>query len=960
MEVKANDIDVASQITYTITSGNIDNAFNIDNTGTIRVNNQLDYEKITNYTLRIRAFDGIYDDYATVTIKIANVNDNAPEFSQQTYHAEADEETIKPGCIVVIQAFDPDIKDRNAPQHIKYSITKSEQQQLLDIDSHGCLTMKAPLDRDPPHGFKKWQILVEAIDEDGNGLRSLTEVIITLNDINDNAPFLTNKMPVVWGENREPGKIVDLIAEDYDEPKNGPPFHFQLDHHGDENILSSFKITENELHATRMFDREMQKEFFIPILVGDIGIPPMRNVSILHLIIGDENDNPMQEGSSKIFVYNFKGEAPDTAIGRIYVNDPDDWDLPDKSFSWRDGRAHDNFELNTEDGTITMRYGTRNGIYVLDFLVYETSSSFNAHQVDATVEITVREIPEEAVRKSGSIRFHGMTAEEFIMPRYDMGPSPKEKLTKSLAEMFNISTENVDVFTVYSSDNKNPKVIDVRFSAHGSPYYEPEKLNGMVAQRQGQLESELNMKMLMIKIDECLIERNACQGGSSCSSMLQYSERTIAVYTNTTSFVGVEAYEQAVCECLTETLTTSCLNGGTPFNNGCECPDGFEGPHCELISIGFYGNGFAMYPPISPCNLTVINLEVAPVRKDGLIMYIGPLSYNSMLPIQDFLALELKDFFPVLIVDYGTGAVRIVHNHIQLKPGKSYMVEIKLQRTGIEMIVDNCKLSTCMSLGAPLGANEFLNVNAPLQLGGSAGNMELLGRAYNWSHTPQNTGYTGCIRNLTVNDRTYNLGQPAYAKNVDPGCTRSMAVASTFGVDRNFLIAILVCIALLIILLLAVVVHKRHNDGWMDSKDIDDIRETIINYEDEGGGERDTDYDLNVLRGPPIYEDKPYMQDYRQKEAHEVPDIGAFLTDKKDACDKDQDAYPNDDVRYYAYEGDGNSTGSLSSLASCTDDGDISFNYLSNFGPRFRKLADMYGEEPSDEESNVDDDGWRI
>lgn len=140
---------------------------------------------------------------------------------------------------------------------------------------------------------------------------------------------------------------------------------------------------------------------------------------------------------------------------------------------------------------------------------------------------------------------------------------------------------------------------------------------------------------------------------------------------------------------------------------------------------------------------------------------------------------------------------------------------------------------------------------------------------------------------------------------------------------------------------------------------MDDIRETIINYEDEGGGERDTgnfcsfsfsrnykkliknffnhaDYDLNVLRGPPIYEDKLY-KDLRQKEAHEVPDIGAFLTDKKDACDKDNDAYPVDDVRHYAYEGDGNSSGSLSSLASCTDDGDLKFNYLSNFGPRFRK-----------------------
>lgn len=43
------------------------------------------------------------------------------------------------------------------------------------------------------------------------------------------------------------------------------------------------------------------------------------------------------------------------------------------------------------------------------------------------------------------------------------------------------------------------------------------------------------------------------------------------------------------------------------------------------------------------------------------------------------------------------------------------------------------------------------------------------------------------------------------------------------------------------------VVHRRKTDDMY--KDTDDIRENIINYEDEGGGEGDmTGYDLNVLR----------------------------------------------------------------------------------------------------------------
>ena len=48
----------------------------------------------------------------------------------------------------------------------------------------------------------------------------------------------------------------------------------------------------------------------------------------------------------------------------------------------------------------------------------------------------------------------------------------------------------------------------------------------------------------------------------------------------------------------------------------------------------------------------------------------------------------------------------------------------------------------------------------------------------------------------------------------------------------------------------------------------------------------------------------------------EVPDISQFLDDNKGRVDRDPDGLAYDDLRHYAYEGDGNSVGSLSSLAS--------------------------------------------
>lgn len=810
IEVLAIDRDTAAAIEYSIESGNANDSFKIESsTGRITINQPLDYEEIIEYQLRIKAFDGIYADYATVKINIANVNDCPPEFFEEEYRNEILEEKISQDCIVTIGAYDPDIKDRNLPQRIKYEVSKKDQRELLTIDETGCLKNIKPLDRDKPNGQKSWQILVSAIDEDGQGLASTKFVTIILIDINDNAPFLNMPMPVIWPENHDAGRIIQLNADDYDEKStNGFRYEYELDDSASNDIKNKFRIEDgDQLTALMKFDREEQKEYFIPILISDAGSPQQSNVSFLHLVVGDENDNPMETGKSAIFVYNYKGEAPDTEIGRVFVEDPDDWDLPDKTFSWRDSEDS-NFLLDKDIGMITMLHGTSEGVYTLNFRVTEEGYLINRHEVDAYVEVTVKEIPEEAVDKSGSIRFYDISAEKFI----DEDPiSHKEKLRSALSELYNTSRENVDIFTVLKNE-LDSGVLDVRFSAHGSPYYAPEKMNGMIAQNQHTLEERLGMKMLMINIDECLIEKAKCE--SSCVNVLEKSNIPLSVFTNRTSFVGVNAFVTAQCTCNEPKHSERvCLNGGTTYANTCECPPHFEGPNCEQISVGFAGNGWALYPPMDPCENTKIYLELKPETTDGLVMYIGPMSYNQRLPVQDFLALEIANGYPVLTVDYGTGSVRIQHNYTRLETGHVHKIEISLAKSGVEMTVNECVLSSCLALGAPQGKNEFLNVNAPIQLGGSSVNLEVLAAAFKWNHMPSTRGYLGCIKNLTINDQTYNLGQPSLSHNIDAGCQKSLTAAVTFGVANNFIYALIACIILLLILILAVVVHKKSYDG---------------------------------------------------------------------------------------------------------------------------------------------------
>lgn len=63
-----------------------------------------------------------------------------------------------------------------------------------------------------------------------------------------------------------------------------------------------------------------------------------------------------------------QGEAPDTEVGRVYVEDLDDWDLPDKSFRWAN-KTHTYFDLSDTTGMITMLQKTPEGSYLLEFLV---------------------------------------------------------------------------------------------------------------------------------------------------------------------------------------------------------------------------------------------------------------------------------------------------------------------------------------------------------------------------------------------------------------------------------------------------------------------------------------------------------------------------------------------------------------------------------------------------------------
>ena len=75
------------------------------------------------------------------------------------------------------------------------------------------------------------------------------------------------------------------------------------------------------------------------------------------------------------------------------------------------------------------------------------------------------------------------------------------------------------------------------------------------------------------------------------------------------------------------------------------------------------------------------------------------------------------------------------------------------------------------------------------------------------------------------------------------------------------------------------------------------------------------------------------------------PNVADFISRRLNDADGDATNCPGDDLKEYLYEGDGSIAGTLSSLNSSSSGADQDFDYLNNLGPKFSRLADMYGSE---------------
>ncbi|XP_029439832.1 protocadherin gamma-B1-like [Rhinatrema bivittatum] len=257
----------------------------------------LDREKQNTFTFILTASDGgdpIRTCTAQINIKVTDVNDNFPTFTQKIYKASLKENT--PIGFVVLQVKAND-KDEGSNAQITYSFKNmpGSTRQVFSLDPRsGEITINGNLDFEEINSF---QFDMEA--KDGGGLASHCTVLIEVLDENDNAPEITiTSLSTPIPEDSPPGTVIALIkVHDQDYGANGEVTCRVQDDFPIKIISSSSNyykvITDSNL------DRELISEYNVTIVATDKGYPTLSTSKTIQIQITDKNDNaPIFEQNS--------------------------------------------------------------------------------------------------------------------------------------------------------------------------------------------------------------------------------------------------------------------------------------------------------------------------------------------------------------------------------------------------------------------------------------------------------------------------------------------------------------------------------------------------------------------------------------------------------------------------------------------------------------------------------------
>ncbi|XP_053703162.1 protocadherin Fat 3 isoform X3 [Synchiropus splendidus] len=290
LTVAASDADSGSSadIQYSLFGIGVEDFYMDANTGELRIATAMDRESTSSYKLIAQATDGggLFC-RADVSLRLLDVNDNAPTFSSSLYMASVLENAAPNTLLTRLQATDP---DEGLNRSVVYSLLESVDGMFSIDPVSGVVILEKPLDRESQDSYR---IRVQAADRAGQegALFSQVDLRVLVLDVNDNAPvFQRRDASVTVPEDVAVGtEVVQLLATSADIGPNAD-ITYRI---RSGNELGKFSIdrSSGSISVADDLDFEVCKDFYLTVEAWDSGSPPLSTATMVIIELMDVNDN---------------------------------------------------------------------------------------------------------------------------------------------------------------------------------------------------------------------------------------------------------------------------------------------------------------------------------------------------------------------------------------------------------------------------------------------------------------------------------------------------------------------------------------------------------------------------------------------------------------------------------------------------------------------------------------------
>jgi len=268
------DTDLSDSYTYTIKSGNTNNAFVVTSAGNVQVNTPLDRESVASYSLSIGVVDSRSNAAAldaTVVIEVTDINDNNPAFTQGSYAFSILENYVVGNGIAgpfpfTVQATDAD-KDLNAK--LIYKVIDASE--TFKINNDGKLYLNKALD----YANKNQYDLIVVAEDQGTPKRASTiPLTITVTDVNEKPVFSSSTYIASVNEVAAIGtSIISLSIVDDDSAPNNNQITLNILNGNNQN---HFRVQGNEIILNGLLDYESINTYTLTVTALDNGSPRLK------------------------------------------------------------------------------------------------------------------------------------------------------------------------------------------------------------------------------------------------------------------------------------------------------------------------------------------------------------------------------------------------------------------------------------------------------------------------------------------------------------------------------------------------------------------------------------------------------------------------------------------------------------------------------------------------------------